>query len=344
MTFGTAWDPHFGGLDRDAAFDVLDAYFAAGGNFLDCASSYTDEQSETIVGEWLHARGVRDRMVVATKYTLDYKFYAHGKNQVVNYGGNSKLSMHLSLRDSLKKLQTDWVDIFYVHAWDYTCDIADLMDALHLLVQQGKVLYLGISNTPAWVVSAGNAYAKAHGKTPFSVYQGQYNLTQRDLENDVMPMSRAMGLGITAFGVLASGKLKSRAAIEERKGTGQDIFRLLQSQSEEEKSACKALETVAEELGAKVETVAIAWIMSKFPHVFPTLGIRKPEHLKDAMSAVSLRLSPEHIALLEASCTLAKPYPHGLIGADISETGRLMAGLAAAATVDIVKLNRPIGY
>lgn len=97
MSFGTAWDPHFGGVDRDAAFQVLDAYFAAGGNFLDCANSYTDEQSETIVGEWLQDRGVRDRMVIATKFTLDYKFHQHGKNQVVNYGGSSKVSMHLSL-------------------------------------------------------------------------------------------------------------------------------------------------------------------------------------------------------------------------------------------------------
>lgn len=344
MSFGTAWDPHFGGLERDAAFQVLDTYFEAGGNVLDCANSYTDEQSETIVGQWLHNRGVRDRMVLATKFTLDYKFHQHGKNRVVNYGGNSKLAMHLSLRDSLQKLQTDWVDIFYVHSWDYTCDIASMMDALHLLVQQGKVLYLGVSNTPAWVVSAANTYAKDHGKTPFSVYQGIYNVTQRDLENDILPMCQTMGVGVTAFGVLASGKLKSQTAIGERQRQGEDVFRLLQSQSPAEESACKALEAIASELDSTVETVAMAWTMAKFPYVFPTVGLRKPEHLKDAMNAASIRLSQEQIDLLENSNPLAKPYPHALTGGDVSQTGKLQAALVAAATVDIVKASKPIGY
>lgn len=218
------------------------------------------------------------------------------------------------------------------------------MDALHLLVQQGKVLYLGISNAPAWVVSAANTYAKAQGKTPFSVYQGMYNVTQRDLENDIIPMSQAMGLGVTAFGVLASGKLKSKSAIAERKRLGREVFRLLQSQSPAEENACKALEAIAEELKANAETVAIAWTMAKFPYVFPTIGIREPEQLKDVMKAISLRLTPEHITLLENSCPLTKPYPHSVLGGDAAQTGKLMAALAAPTTVDIVKTSKPIGY
>ncbi|KAK5993304.1 Aldo-keto reductase ausK [Cladobotryum mycophilum] len=343
MSFGTAWDPHFGGLTRDESLKVLDAYFDAGGNFIDLANSYTDEQSEAIVGEWLQERGVRDRVVLATKFGMDYKFHEHGKNEVVNYGGNSKVSMHLSVRDSLKKLKTDWIDIFYLHMWDYTVGIEEMMDSLHLLVQQGKVLYLGISNAPAWFVSAANTYAKSHGKTPFSVYQGLYNVAQRDLESDIIPMSRAFGLGITAFNVLSAGKLKSKATIETREKSGEEVFRLLQSQTPAEANASAALEKVASELGAKVETVAIAWVMAKFPYVFPTLGMKRPEHVADAMEALRIRLSPEHIQALEEASPASKLFPMSILE-DPANTGKLAPVLMAPATVDLVRAQRPIGY
>jgi aryl-alcohol dehydrogenase-like predicted oxidoreductase len=106
--------------------------------------------------------------------------------------GNSRRSLHLSVRDSLKKLQTDFIDILYVHYWDWTVDVQELMDSLHILVEQGKVLYLGISNTPAWIVAEANSYANAHGKTPFSVYQGRWNIIYREMEREIVPMCRRL--------------------------------------------------------------------------------------------------------------------------------------------------------
>lgn len=130
-------------------------------------------------------RGNRDQMVIATKFTTPYRNYEIGPGkpkgapQTVNYSGNHKRSIFMSVRDSLKKMQTDYIDLLYLHWWDHTTSIEEIMDSLHILVEQGKVLYLGISDSPAWVVSAANEYAKAKGKTQFSVYQGRWNIMLR---------------------------------------------------------------------------------------------------------------------------------------------------------------------
>jgi aryl-alcohol dehydrogenase-like predicted oxidoreductase len=165
---------------------------------------------------------IRDRLVIATKYTSDFGMYdfAHPgvqKGQKANHGGNSRYSLHMSVRESLRRLQTDWIDILYVHWWDYTTSIEEVVDSLHVLVQQGKVLYLGVCNTPAWIVSAANTYAKAHGKTQFSVYSGKWSLLARDLERDIVPMARAFGMAIVPWGVLGSGKFQTSEDVEERR-------------------------------------------------------------------------------------------------------------------------------
>ena len=133
-------------------------------------------------------RGNRDQMVIATKFTTPYRNYdigpaqKKGAPQTVNYSGNHKRSLMMSVRDSMEKLGTDYIDLLYLHWWDHTTSIEEIMDSLHILVEQGKVMYLGISDTPAWIVSAANEYAKARGKTQFSVYQGRWNIMIRDFE------------------------------------------------------------------------------------------------------------------------------------------------------------------
>jgi aryl-alcohol dehydrogenase-like predicted oxidoreductase len=156
------------------------------GNFIDTANNYQDEQSEKWIGEWMAARKNRDQLVIATKYTTEHRAWELGKGpKTVNYNGNSKKSLRLSVAGSLKKLDTDYIDLLYVHWWDWSSSIEEVMDSLHILVEQGKVLYLGISDTPAWIVSAANVYARSHGKTQFSVYQGRWNVMQRDFERDI---------------------------------------------------------------------------------------------------------------------------------------------------------------
>lgn len=173
MSLGTAWASLMGSVDEAQAAELLDAYVDAGGNFIDTANNYQDEESERFIGNWMAARRNRDVMVIATKFTTNYRKHDLGGGKAVNYSGNHRKSIHLSVQDSLRKLQTSYIDLLYIHWWDWTTSIEELMDALHLLVAQGKVLYLGISDTPAWIVSAANVYAQSHGKTPFSVYQGR---------------------------------------------------------------------------------------------------------------------------------------------------------------------------
>lgn len=129
----------------------------------------------------------------------------------------------MSVRDSLKKLQTDWIDILYLHWWDHTTSIEEIMNSLHILVEQGKVLYLGISDTPAWIVAAANAYAAAVGKTPFCIYQGRWNVMLRDFEREILPMARHFGMALAPWNILGSGKFQTREQVEERKKKGESL-------------------------------------------------------------------------------------------------------------------------
>ncbi len=136
-----------GSMDKPQSFKLLDAFYDAGGNFIDTANNYQNEESEAWIGEWMRERKIRDQMVIATKYTTPYRTHEVGKNSHnVNYFGNHKRSLHVSVRDSLKKLKTDWIDILYLHWWDHSSSIPEIMDSLHILVEQGKVLYLGTSS------------------------------------------------------------------------------------------------------------------------------------------------------------------------------------------------------
>jgi aryl-alcohol dehydrogenase-like predicted oxidoreductase len=251
MSIGEAWKGGMGSMDKDSSFKLLDAFYEAGGNFIDTANNYQDEESERWIGEWMTARKNRDHMVIATKYTTPYRSYDLGKNShSVNYFGNHRRSMHVSVRDSLKKLQTDWIDILYLHWWDFSSSIAEIMDSLHVLVEQGKVLYLGISDTPAWLVSAANEYAIARGKTPFAIYQGRWNLMIRDFERDIIPMASHYGMALAPWDVLGGGKFQTRKALEERKKAGEGLRSIVGSgeQTEQERKISDVLEEVAKEV------------------------------------------------------------------------------------------------
>lgn len=162
MSLGAAWNESLGESSKESAFKLYDAFFEAGGNFIDTANMYQNEEAETWLGEWMAERKNRDELVIATKYTFDYRSHSHGgpNGRTANHQGNHKRSMYMSVRDSLAKLQTDYIDILYVHAWDYTTSVKELMDSLEHLVAERKVLYLGVSDTPAWVVAAANGMSK----------------------------------------------------------------------------------------------------------------------------------------------------------------------------------------
>ncbi|OKL61700.1 putative aryl-alcohol dehydrogenase AAD14 [Talaromyces atroroseus] len=323
MSLGNSW-AGMGSMDKDSAFKLLDAFVKAGGNFIDTANNYQNEQSETWIGEWMASRKNRDQMVIATKYTTDYKGHELGMGKASNHVGNSRRSLHMSVRDSLEKLQTDFIDILYLHWWDHLTSIEEVMDSLHILVEQGKVLYLGISDSPAWVVSAANVYACAHGKTPFSIYQGRWNVMLRDFERDIIPMARHFGMALCPWDVLGGGKFQSRKDIEERKAKGEPLRSMWRAseQNEKEVAISEALAEVAAQHNVdSVQAIALAYVLAKAPRVFPLVGGRKVEHLESNIAALSIKLTPEQIEYLESVVPFDIGFPNTMIGANPRVTG-----------------------
>ncbi|KAJ5112139.1 aryl-alcohol dehydrogenase AAD14 [Penicillium argentinense] len=344
MSIGNAWAESMGSMSKEESFKLLDAFHEAGGNFIDTANNYQDEQSETWIGEWMAQRKNRDQLVIATKFTTDFRSYSLGKGKAPNHCGNHRRSLHMSVRDSLTKFQTDWIDILYLHWWDQTTSIEEIMDSLHILVEQGKVLYLGISDTPAWVVTAANLYARAHGKTPFSIYQGRWNVILRDFERDIIPMARHFGMALAPWDVMGGGKFKTKAEIEQRKARGEGLRSILSpDQSEEEAAMSAALEKVANEHGIKSLTaIALAYVMAKAPNVFPLVGGRKVEHLKDNIQALKIRLTKEQIEYLESQTSFDIGFPGNFIGPDPKVTGKASFLLAANASYSFVQIPKSI--
>ncbi|KAH9919796.1 Aldo/keto reductase [Epithele typhae] len=320
MSIGDKWGKVFGSyMDKDMSFALLDTFYGAGGNFIDTANNYQDESSEEFIGEWMEARGIRDQIVLATKYTSNFKRGQDDVVQKINYIGNNRKSMHLSVNASLKKLRTSYVDILYVHFWDWDSSVEEVMNGLHTLVENEKVLYLGVSDTPAWVVSKANQYARMAGKTPFCIYQGSWSIMDRDLERDILPMCRAEGLAIAPFRVVGGGKIRTDAEEKRREESGEKGTRRAAFSSwlrtEDERRVCTALEEIAPKVGAKtIQAVAIAYVMQKAPHVFPIVGGRKPEQLLANLAALDIALSPEHIKELDAVAQFKPGFPYTIIG------------------------------
>jgi aryl-alcohol dehydrogenase-like predicted oxidoreductase len=209
------------------------------------------------------------------------------------------------------------------------------MDSLHILVEQGKVLYLGISDTPAWIVSAANTYAQAHGKTPFSVYQGRWNVMLRDFERDIIPMARHFGMALAPWDVIGGGKFQSQKQIEEREKAGEGLRSMLGSgQSLQEAKVSAALDKVAQEHGTtSLATIALAYVIQKAPNVIPIIGGRKIEHLQDNITALSVKLSSEQMQYLESQTDFDIGFPSNFVGESPAATGHSSNMVAATAQV-----------
>lgn len=345
MSIGDAWSQFMGSMSKEQSFKLLDAFVAAGGNFIDTANNYQNDQSEAWIGEWMAARQNREQLVLATKFTSDYRSHALGKGRAVNHTGNHKRSMVMSVRDSLAKLQTDFIDVLYVHWWDSTTSIEELMDSLHVLVLQGKVLYLGVSDAPAWVVAAANTYAKAQGKTQFSIYQGRWNVMLRDFERDIIPMARHFGMALAPWDVLGGGHFQSRKKLEERQKAGEGLRAVFsKDQTPDEEKMSEALATVAAEHGTEsVTAIALAYVLAKAPNVFPLVGGRKIEHLQDNIQALSIRLTDAQIKYLESVKPFDVGFPGNMLGEDPKVSG-FSGLLAASGQYAFVQAPRAIGY
>ena len=292
-----------GDCTKETTFEMLDYFFEQGGNFIDTANNYQNEESETWIGEWMAKRGVRDQMVIATKYTSNFNAYK-GYDGIIqsNFGGNGSKSLRLSVEASLKKLQTDYIDVLYLHWWDMTASVEEIMQSLNDLVKAGKVIYLGISDTPAWIVSKANQYARDHSLRQFVVYQGKWNAAIRDFERDIIPMCQAEGMSLAPWAALGGGMFKSEEQRKKQEGRQN-------APKESEIKISLALEKIAKAKGTLITSVALAYVMHKAPYVFPICGGRSTEHLKGNIEALGLELSNEEIKEIEAAGDFDAGFP-----------------------------------
>jgi aryl-alcohol dehydrogenase-like predicted oxidoreductase len=260
-------------------------------------------------------RNNRDQMVIATKFSSSFTSYK-GAGIHVNTAGNSAKSLHVSVVASLKKLQTDYIDLLYVHWWDWTTSIPELMQSLNSLVVSGKVIYIGASDMPAWVVSKANQYAKDHGFAQFCVYQGEWSILKHEFEREILPMCKAEGLGICPWGALGGGKFKTEEQRQELKEKGESSRNVEIRGGIDEK--CKALNLVlaklATEKGTSLTRIALSYVMQKAPYVFPICGGRKVAHLQDNIDALTkICLTEADFKELEAASPVQLGFPYDLL-------------------------------
>ena len=301
MSFG---EHEGGGAPPDECRRMLDLYADAGGNVVDTANVYRGGQSESILGELLEGR--RDRFVVATKYTLS----RDGSDP--NAAGNHRKSLTLSLEKSMQRLRTDYIDLYWVHLWDHHTPVEETMRALDDAVRAGKILYVGISDAPAWVVSRANTLAEWRGWTPFAGLQVPYNLLNRDIERELLPMAKTFGMTVATWSPLAHGVLSGKFT---RPGAPQADARLAsESLGVRECGAARAVQEVADEVGASPAQVAIAWTRARSRAVHPILGASTAEQLEDNLGALDVTLPQDALRRLEAAVEFTVGFPGDFIG------------------------------
>jgi aryl-alcohol dehydrogenase-like predicted oxidoreductase len=301
MTFGTEWP--LGG-DHEQSKAVFDAYANAGGNFLDTANRYTEGTSEKWVGEYIVAD--RDHFVVATKYTL------HDRPNDPNFAGNHRKNMMRSVEASLKRLNIDCIDLFWVHLWDSTTPVEEVMRGLEDLTRMGKIHYIGISDTPAWIVSRANMLAELRGWNRFAALQLEYSLIQRTPERDLFPMAKALDLAITPWAVLAGGALSGKYLRGEPGRVPENSIR----RNERSARIAEVAASVAAEMSVTPVQVAVRWTMQRGQLVIPIVGARRAEQIEDSLGATKIELSPAHMQRLDEATAIEPGFPHDFLKSD----------------------------
>lgn len=311
MTFGTDWG---WGADFETSQSILEAYADRGGNFIDTADYYTDGSSESFLGQLLDGR--RDRFVLATKYSLN----TDPTNP--NAGGNHRRNMVRAVEASLKRLQTDYIDLYWLHAWDYRNSIEEVLRALDDLVSQGKILHIGLSDTPAWIVAEGQAIANLRGWTPISAIQIQYNLVERTSEADLIPMAQHHGITPIAWSPLAGGVLVGKYSREDLEDASQnggdgsgrkDMAKSMGQLTEQSLQVADTVKEIAKEMERLPSQVAINWLLQQPGRPIPIVGARKLSHVEDNLDALQFTLSPEQIERLNQDSTFDLPFPHNFV-------------------------------
>jgi aryl-alcohol dehydrogenase-like predicted oxidoreductase len=329
QTFGTNWG---WGSDREQSRAVFETFAAAGGNFIDTANIYTDGESERFIGEFVGRE--RDRFVIATKYSGAVGAYSAGtgagerhavRREVdadVGASGNSRRTMMRSVEESLRRLGTDYIDLLYLHFWDFTTPIDEIMRGLDDLVRSGKVLYVAFSDTPAWITARAALLADLRGWSPLIAVQTQYSLVERTSERDLLPMARALDLAVVGWsplgGGVLSGKYQTGAPAEGTRFAAEHV-------PPQHLRIAAEVAAVATEHEVGSARVAIAWMLhqaERFGVVVPLLGARTVQQLEDNLGALEVRLTAAQLARLDAASAIDLGFPYTMLDSDLNRALR----------------------
>jgi aryl-alcohol dehydrogenase-like predicted oxidoreductase len=295
MGFGTeaGW-----GADKDTSFAIMDTFANAGGNFIDTANIYKLGTSEKIIGEYISNHD-RDYFVLATKYSLKDNF------SNPNASGNNRKNMMRSVEESLKRLKTDFIDLFYLHIWDDLTPIDEVLRAMDDLIRQGKVNYAAISDTPAWVVAKGNTLAELMGWSQLVALQVEYSLLARTPERELIPMAKHFGMTVTPWAPLGGGALTGKYLRGEQGRIKPQSNRL----NDRSTNITKAVVTIADELGISPGNVALKWTMQQGFSSIPVVGATKVSQLEDNLKTIDVHLSTEHLKKLDEVSVIQLGFP-----------------------------------
>ena len=309
MTFGTEWG---WGAEENVARSIFDQYIEAGGNFVDTADAYTGGRSEQMVGKFIADRRLRDRVVLATKFT----FNAEAGNP--NAGGNGRKNIYRALHGSLERLRTDYIDLYWLHAWDTVTPAEEVTSTLNDLVRQGKIRHFGFSDTPAWYVAQAQTLAEKEGKEPLIALQLEYSLVERNIEREHIPAAQELGLGICPWSPLASGFLTGKyrrnrdggsadGRLEKMKDSPNPGFKKFTDQNWK---ILDVLLEVSSQLHRSAAQVALNWVATQPGVTSPILGASKLSQLEDNLGALDFSIPAELRQQLDAVSAPASLHPY----------------------------------
>ncbi|MFC1584316.1 aldo/keto reductase [Fibrobacterota bacterium] len=304
MTFGLEWG---WGASKAESRKMFDRFADTGGNFIDTANMYTDGTSEKLTGEFIRAD--REHFVLATKYSLSMR------KGDPNFSGNHRKNMVQSLEASLKRLKTEYVDIYWVHAWDFMTPIEEVMRGLDDLVHAGKVHYIGISDTPAWIVARANTMAGLKDWTAFTGMQIKYSLAERTAERDLLPLTREDGMAVTVWGALASGLLSGKfhnrkKRMSQKKNTRINPATDSKFFTEKNLAVTGKIMEIAEAMDRPPAQIALNWVRQQQGTIIPIVGARNDKQLKENLECLEFNLDKEQLWALDDVSRIELGFPH----------------------------------
>lgn len=325
MTFGE--DPGGAGTSVGESEQILATYLERGGNFVDTANFYTNGHSEKILGDFFAARpGLREHVVLASK------FFTNLHPGDPNGGGAGRSSIRAQLDASLRRLQTDYLDLYWLHNWDRNTPIEETLRTLDDLVRAGRIRYVGFSNTPAWVTARAQTMAQLSGWTPLIALQVEYSLLARTVEGELAPLALDQGMALVPWSPLKNGFLSGKYR-RGREVTDSARTAFVGGPSEAEFEVIDAVAAIAEELGTTSAAVSLAWLRARQGTVVPILGARRLTHLEDNLAALDVSLTPDQVRRLDEVSAPALNYPapmHGELRAMLQFAGTTVDGEPSA--------------